>query len=108
MKKQTSKIGNKSTVTFSLPAEAVGKAREVLLLGDFNNWDYSKPFVLQRKKDGSFEKKVELPTGSDYQFRYLIDREQWENDWQADRYQPSDIHPHVENSVVCLKGRNGR
>lgn len=103
MKKQISKTGKKCAVTFSLPAEAVGGAKEVYLLGDFNAWDRSNPIVLQRKKDGSFEKKVTLPVGEEYQFRYFIDQERWENDPGADRYEASGLYPHVENSVVCLE-----
>ena len=103
MKKQISKKDNRAIVTFSLPAEAVDGAKEVLLLGDFNDWNLAMPFEMKRQKDGSFQKKVELPIGSDYQFRYFIDHDHWENDWHADRYQPSALYPQVQNSVVCLQ-----
>ncbi len=100
MKKQTFKTNNKCDVTFNLPAKAVGKAKKVELLGDFNNWDEENPIAMKKQKNGSFQVKVKLERGRDYQFRYRIDGEKWENDWKADRYEASPLG--VENSVVCL------
>jgi hypothetical protein len=41
---------------------------------------------------------VELESGKEYQFRYLINGETWENDFEADAYAPTPFG--VENSVV--------
>lgn len=103
MEKQILKNSNRCTVTFSLPREVAGDAKEVLLLGDFNNWDFEHPIVLHHKKDGSFAAKVKLEGGRDYHFRYLIDHERWENDRQADRYEASPAYTDVSNSVVSLR-----
>lgn len=87
-------------VNFKVSKEAVGSAAEVELLGDFNDWKQgSQP--MKRNKDGSFVATLDLETGKDYQFRYLIDGETWVNDWNADRYQFNPAG-NCENSVVSL------
>lgn len=87
-------------VTFELPAEAVNGAKAVALVGEFNNWDISA-LTLKKQKDGSYKTTVELPVGSEYQYRYLLDGSKWENDWAADKYVASSVSG-VENSVVVL------
>ncbi|MPR35376.1 isoamylase early set domain-containing protein [Salmonirosea aquatica] len=88
-------------VTFTLPAEATTESKKVILLGDFNGWDPSEATPLKKQKDGSYKAIVELETGKEYQFRYLLDGEKWENDWQADKYVPAEGSTD-ENSVVVL------
>lgn len=87
-------------VTFRLPAEAIGPARSVHVLGDFNVWD---PFAtpMKRLKNGDFTVTINLETDREYQFRYLIDESRWENDWCADSYIPSPF-PYCVNSVVIV------
>jgi 1,4-alpha-glucan branching enzyme len=87
-------------VTFELPRKAAPAAESVGLAGDFNGWD-PQVTPLTRKKSGDFNVTLELASGREYQFRYVIDGQTWENDWQADRYAPSEI-PGVENSVVAV------
>ena len=87
-------------VTFELPRKAAPGAASVGLAGDFNGWD-PQVTPLTRKKSGDFNVTLELASGREYQFRYVIDGQTWENDWQADRYAPSEI-PGVENSVVAV------
>ena len=87
-------------VTFELPRKAAPVAESVGLAGDFNGWD-PQVTPLTRKKSGDFNVTLELASGREYQFRYVIDGQTWENDWQADRYAPSEI-PGVENSVVAV------
>jgi len=88
-------------VTFSLPAEAVTESKKVTVLGDFNGWDPSEATPLKKQKDGSYKAIVELESGREYQFRYLLDGEKWENDWEADKYVAAE-GSHDENSVVVL------
>ena len=102
MKKQMLKKGARCNVTFNLSKEAVGEAKKVSLVGDFNDWDIKNPLAMKRQKNGSFQVRVTLKAGQDYHFRYLIDNEKWENDWSADRYESSPLYANVENSVVCL------
>mgnify|MGYP000067049513 FL=1 len=87
-------------VTFELPAEAVAGAKLVSLVGDFNDWDVAAQ-PLKKQKDGSFKTVVELPIGTEYQYRFIIDGETWANDWAADKYVPSPVSVE-ENSVVVL------
>ena len=101
IKKQFDKEGKKCKTTFTLPKEAVEGATEVLLLGEFNDWNLDKPIVMKKQKNGSFQVSVDLKAGKNYQFRYLIDRTFWENDWDADDYifiEEFEIH----NSVISI------
>lgn len=83
LKKSYSKTGGMCRVTFKLPAE-VG-AETAVLVGEFNGWDRSVE-PMRRLKDGSFSQTVSLQVGQSYRFRYLLDGERWENDWEADAY----------------------
>ncbi len=97
IKKTITKNKTKCKVTFSLPAQAAPEAKEVKVVGDFNNWDWNKGITLN-KKSKEFQGQLELEPGQRYEFRYLIDNERWDNDWQADEYVASPYG--VENSVV--------
>lgn len=88
-------------VTFTLPAEAVEKSEKVTLLGEFNGWNPEEALALKKQKDGSFKGSLDLTPGKEYQFRYLLDNEKWENDWEADKYVSAGVNAE-ENSVVVL------
>jgi 1,4-alpha-glucan branching enzyme len=89
-----------SKVTFRLPREAAIDARKVTVVGDFNGWDrVATP--MKKLKDGGFSTTVDLEPGREYQFRYLINGEHWENDWNADRYVPTPFGD-GDNSVVVV------
>jgi 1,4-alpha-glucan branching enzyme len=85
-------------VTFALPKEAVVKVKTVALVGDFNNWAIEKGISLTKQKDGSFKTTVELESGKEYQYRFLLNGETWENAWDAPKYVSSPFGG--ENSVV--------
>ncbi len=87
-------------VTFELPAQAAPNAKMVALVGEFNDWDVSAQ-PLKKQKDGSFKATLELPVGTEYQYRFVIDGQTWENDWAADKYVASPVSAD-ENSVVVL------
>ncbi|MDR1315488.1 MAG: isoamylase early set domain-containing protein [Spirochaetales bacterium] len=98
--KKNLKTGNVCNVTFSLPSQAVNGAKEVCIAGDFNKWSTKDPaYKLKKKADGSFFITLKLEQGREYQFRYLINKKQWENDWMADKYVPAPTSLE-ENSVV--------
>ncbi len=82
-------------VTFELPKDVA--AQTASLVGDFNNWDPNAT-PMKRKRDGSFSVAVNLESGKEYRFRYLLDNARWENDWQADAYVPNTFG--TEDSVV--------
>jgi 1,4-alpha-glucan branching enzyme len=85
----------KAKVTFSLAAEVQGEI--VYLVGDFNQWNETAT-PMERQADGGFAVTISLAKGQEYQFRYLIDRTEWHNDWQADRYVPNPFSG--DNSVI--------
>jgi 1,4-alpha-glucan branching enzyme len=85
LKKQFLKSKPVCKVTFKLDAQEAESAVKVQLVGDFNNWDESvQPMSASKSKD--FTTTLELETGKEYQFRYLINGSIWKNDPQADSY----------------------
>jgi len=86
-------------VTFRLPKDAVKGAENVTIVGDFNNWNVTE-MPMKKLKSGDFTLTLELPCNREYNFRYLIDTNKWENDWFADKYVPNDLGE--ENSVISL------
>jgi len=100
LKKQYSKNKQTCVVTFTLPKEAARDAREIRVVGDFNDWAWESGATMQEQQ-GQYQADVELPVGKTFQFRYCMDARQWENDWAADAYVPSPFIG-VDNSVVQL------
>ncbi len=100
LKKQFLKSKPVCKVTFRLPKKAAKAAKTVHVVGEFNNWDvYATP--MKCLKNGSFTVTIDLEQGREYQFRYLLDEISWENDWDADKYLPSQLG-NCENSVVVV------
>lgn len=97
MKKTYSKTGKKCRVTFELPAEA--NIESANLCGEFNDWDKSSHKLVRRKK-GNLTTTVSLDSGKEYRFRYWVNDERWENDWNADKYLPNDFGS--EDSLIVL------
>lgn len=98
LKKQLLKSKPVCKVTFKLSKEAADGGQSACLVGDFNDWDKSAT-PMKALKTGGFSVTVDLETGRDYQFRYLVDGARWENDDEADRYEFSPFAG-SENSVV--------
>lgn len=93
LKKQKARKQGQVKVTFSVEQ---AEADRVRLLGEFNGW--SDPMDMKRKPDGRWETSVELDPGREYQFRYLVNEGDWQNDPDADGYAPN---PHgTDNSIV--------
>ena len=78
--------------------DAAPEAETVCIVGDFNDWN-SEANRMKRLKNGDYTIKLNLEPGRDYEFRYLIDSSQWENDWNADCYVKSPFGD-TDNSVV--------
>jgi 1,4-alpha-glucan branching enzyme len=92
--------GDLCRVTFRLPSVAAKGAKSVCIVGDFNDWNiHANP--MKKAKNGDYTIRLELKTGKDYQFRYLIDEAKWENDWNADRY-VKNLYGDSDNSVVVV------
>ncbi|HKN18970.1 MAG TPA: isoamylase early set domain-containing protein [Dissulfurispiraceae bacterium] len=97
IKKKYIESRNICEVTFRLHSEASLGARKATVVGDFNNWE-KEATPLTKQENGDFIIALELDTGTEYRFRYLIDGQRWENDWHADKYVKSPYD--VEDSVV--------
>lgn len=98
--KTFSKKAKTYKVTFTLPKAAAPGANEVKVVGDFNDWNWSKGIKLKAGKS-EFKGQAELNPGQRYEFRYCIDNKFWDNDWNADAYVASPFSG-VDNSVVIL------
>ena len=97
MKKSYSKTGRVCRVTFALPGEV--EAEEVAVVGDFNEWN-PEANPLKTLKSGGFSTTISLDAGQEYRFRYLLDGQRWENDWEADEYVPNGFG--TRDSVVSI------
>ncbi|MCG6982407.1 MAG: isoamylase early set domain-containing protein [Deltaproteobacteria bacterium] len=99
IKKEYLKTKDVCKVTFRLPKVAAPGAKKASIVGDFNSWSiYATP--MKKLKNGDFTITLELEPGKEYQFRYLIDDDRWENDWNADKYVRSPFGS--DNSVVYV------
>ena len=85
--------------TFRLPKEVANGAETVQLLGEFNKWGEQTTQKMKKLKSGEFKAVIELPEG-EYEYKYLLDNERWENDNEADKYVGAPFGG--ENSVVCV------
>ena len=90
-------VKGRKAVKVSFHTARAMKAESVFLVGDFNNWDETAT-PMKPLKSGQFTAVVYLEPERQYEFRYLVDGEEWHNDWDADSYRPN-IHG-SENGVV--------
>ena len=97
--KQYFKGGSRCKVTFRLPKDAAPEAKNITIVGDFNEWNLTKT-PMKKLKSGDYQITMELPCNSEFKFRYLIDGHRWENDWHADRYDPNNFGDN--DSVVII------
>jgi 1,4-alpha-glucan branching enzyme len=100
IKKQYLKSKPFCKITFRVPSESASGAQSIHLVGEFNEWDIQAT-PLKKLKNGDFTVTVDLENGRAYQFRYLIDGRQWENDGEADKYIRTDFGD-CENSCVII------
>ncbi len=100
IKKSYSKTKNECKVTLTLPVEAARNAKKVSVIGDFNDWN-GESHPMKKFKTGEFKITLSLEKGQEYQFRYLLDGKDFENDWEADKYVQSPVSQE-ENSVMIL------
>jgi 1,4-alpha-glucan branching enzyme len=98
IKKEYLKSKNVCSVTFTLPKIAASDAKNVCIVGDFNNWNI-RANPMKKLKNGDYTVKLDLEPGKEYQFRYFINESKWENDWNADKYVKS-LYGDSDNSVV--------
>jgi 1,4-alpha-glucan branching enzyme len=82
--------------TFSLEAN---EAKEVFLVGDFNNWSLGK-HPMRKGKNGAWNKQVMLSPG-DHEYKFVVDG-QWKEDPRNNRRSPNCFGSY--NSIVSLPG----
>jgi 1,4-alpha-glucan branching enzyme len=75
-------------------------AKEVILMGDFNNWN-PKKHPMKKDGDGKWTKAVILPPGQ-YEYKFLVDG-QWKEDPQSERNCPNKFGTY--NNVFNLTKR---
>jgi 1,4-alpha-glucan branching enzyme len=73
------------------------EAKEVFLVGEFNNWD-PNGFRMRRFKDGTCKKAVQLKPGR-YEYRFLVDGQWWTDPANGERTANSFGS---ENSVINI------
>ena len=99
IKKQNNKSKSICKVTFALTNSIGSSANLVNLAGDFNNWDIES-IPMKKSKGGEFSVSIDLEKGKEYQFKYIIDKKDWINDLEADKFVPNIFHS--ENSIIIL------
>ena len=90
-KKRMVKSGQRR-VTFVLSQNEVSA---VHLLGDFTDWQAR---AMRHFPDGTWRITLDLLPDREFHFRYLLDGARWENDPEADRYEPNPFGS--DDSVV--------
>ncbi|NVO18178.1 MAG: isoamylase early set domain-containing protein [Bacteroidetes bacterium] len=94
-KRQYLKTKPACKVTFQLSTEA----KHVALVGEFNGWNEAST-PMKKSKEGAFSVSLELETGREYQYRYLVDGSNWINDENADKFVKTPLGN--DNSVIVL------
>ena len=82
-------------VSFSMVAP---DAEEVLLVGDFNDWE-DNPYLLKKDKKGTWKARINLAPGR-YEYRFLVDGE-WRNDSNCNTFVSNPYGG--ENCVITLE-----
>ena len=99
IKKSFVKSKKQYKVTFEVPVEQIGKGRDVRVLGTFNGWSWDKGLNMSSGKS-AYKADIHLAPG-EYQFRYLVDNQEWKNDWDAPGYTASGYAS--DNCVLQLE-----
>ncbi|MFK7971293.1 MAG: isoamylase early set domain-containing protein [Bacteroidia bacterium] len=98
--KKTLKSKPVTKVTFKAEKKIVNGAKNVSVVGEFNNWN-PEANPMKALKTGGFSTTVELEKGKEYQFRYLLDGEQWINEPKADKEVNTQFVDASNSVVVC-------
>lgn len=100
VKKQFLKSGKTCKITFRLTKDEVENAENVMLLGNFTDWE-GEPISMKKLKSGEFTTVVSLPANQSFEFRYLVNGEQWMNEAAADGYVANLLG--TENCVISTE-----
>jgi len=101
IKKQYLKSKPVCKLSFRVTKEEAQGADTVKIVGEFNEWDKdAKP--MKKLKSGDFTQTLNLETGKEYQFKYLVNDTTWTNESEADKMVPNGIVEGEFNSVIDL------
>lgn len=100
IKKQFLKSKPVCKVTFRVPEKIGNSAQTAHVVGEFNDWNYGAT-PMKKLKSGAFSTVLDLEQGREYQFRYLLDKKNWENDVEADKFVATPFGD-SKNSVIVL------
>ena len=89
---------NGTEAELTLRRAATNGETTVVVVGDFNDWSPGA-HPMTSGADG-WTCTLTVPIGRRYRFRYLLDGQRWENDWEADDYVDNDHGG--QDSVVDL------
>jgi 1,4-alpha-glucan branching enzyme len=101
IKKQFLKSKPECKVTFKFEKRDGIKPEMVKVIGDFNNWNTSVE-PMKPLKSGDFTQTINLASGEQFQFRYLINDSQWLNDDEADSFIDNGMGSSETNCVLQL------
>lgn len=93
-----SKDKSKCQITFYVPKDLASEAQSIAIAGSFNDWDHFS-HLMNKLENGDFSLVVELDSGNEYEFRYILDESQWINTPDADKFVWSDFG-NCENMVI--------
>jgi len=93
LKKRAFKTKEEVEITFEHVSEP---DNQVDLVAEFTDWQPIK--MSYSKKYKVFRTAYKLPKGKDFQFRYLVNNQDWQNDHAADNYLHNGFG--TDNSVV--------
>ena len=101
IKKQYLKSKPVCKLTFKVTKEEAQSANTVAIVGEFNEWNKDAE-PMKKLKSGDFTQTLNLETGKEYQFKYLINDTIWANETEADKIVPNGIVEGEFNSVIDL------
>ncbi len=101
IKKQFLKSKPECKVTFKFEKQNGLTPGTVKLIGDFNGWDTTVE-PMKPLKSGDFTQTVKLTSGTQVQFRYLVNDTEWINEEEADGYIDNGMGTFEKNSILNL------
>lgn len=92
-----SEVGKSATAHVRLHIEEP-QAKQVYVVGDWNNWDIQAQSLAKDSEAGIWSIEISLERGRDYQYQFVIDGEHWKSDPNA--YLQVDDGFGGKNSVI--------
>lgn len=85
-------------VTFILPEYYAEGIKKACLVGEFNEWNTTN--LRMKRVHGKFTRTLKLQSNNKYQFRYLIDDNNWKTDWDSDALVPVNTGTWYNSMIV--------